>query len=90
MIDFLIFLYGIGLMMATYSYASYVLKIPGKAPQVVVRRIQELHTHPKELEEKYRPFHEKLLQPIAERIVQLIKVNRLTKLELRKLANGGA
>lgn len=84
MIDFLIFLYGIGLMMATYSYASYVLKIPGKAPQVVVRRIQELHTHPKELEEKYRPFHEKLLQPIAERIVQLIKINRLTKLELEE------
>lgn len=84
MIDYLIFLYGIGLMMATYSYASYVLKIPGKAPQVVVRRIQELHTHPKELEEKYRPFHEKLLQPIAERIVQLIKVNQLTKLELEE------
>lgn len=55
MIDFLIFLYGIGLMMATYSYASYVLKIPGKAPQVV-RRIQELHTHPKELEENTGPF----------------------------------
>lgn len=84
MFDLVILFYGLFLMFATYSYATYRLKIPSRAPMVLVRRIKEANLSEKELDEKYKPLHEKLLQPFAEWIVRNVKLNRLSRLELEE------
>ncbi len=84
MFDLVIFIYGIILMFMAYSYAIYMLKIPGKASMVMVRRIKEVNLNEKELENKYKPIHQKFLQPVAEWLIKSIRINKLTKIELQE------
>ncbi len=82
--NLLMLLLGLVLMMATYSYATFRLKIPSRVPMVMVQRIKNSHLSEKELENKYKPFLERLLQPVAEIIVKNVKLNRLSRLELEE------
>ncbi|MBS4020858.1 MAG: type II secretion system F family protein [Dethiobacter sp.] len=84
MFDLIILFYGFMLAAFTFSFVSYKLKIPGKAPMVLVRRIENINLSEKELDEKFKPLHEKLLQPIARAIVRGVKLNRLTRMELEE------
>lgn len=79
--------YGLIFMVLTYSVMNYKLMIPGKTSMVIVRRIKELNISEKELEKKYRPLHEKILQPIAEAIIKNVKLNRLSKMEMEDKLN---
>lgn len=79
--------YGLFFMVLTYSVMNYKLMIPGKTSMVIVRRIKELNISEKELEKKYRPLHEKILQPIAEAIIKNVKLNRLSKMEIEEKLN---
>ncbi len=90
MLDIILLVYGLILMFAVYSFALYKLKVPSKAPMVMVRRIQDVGLSEKVLEEKYKPLYEKILQPIAVAITKNIKLNRLSHMELQdKLAMAG-
>lgn len=87
MFDLMLTVFGFIWMLAVYSFTAYRLKIPNKAPQVIVRRIRDVGLTEKELEEKYKPLHEKVLQPIAVAITKNIKLNRLSKMELQDKLN---
>ncbi len=87
MFNLIVIAYGLFFMLLTYSVMNYKLMIPGKASMVVVRRIRELNISEKELENKYKPLHEKILQPIAETIIKNVKLNRLSKMEMTEKLN---
>lgn len=81
---------GVFLSMFVYSAVSYRLMLPGRTPMAVVRRIKDISLNEKELGEKYRPVHEKILGPLAERIVSSVKLHKLSKMELEeKLSMAG-
>jgi len=90
MFDLILISCGLTLLFLTYSAASYKLMIPGRAPMAVVRRIRDINLSEKELEEKYRPLHEKILGPLAAWLVGSIKLHKLSKMELEeKLSMAG-
>jgi Flp pilus assembly protein TadB len=82
--------YAFVMMLVVYILLHHKMKIPSRAPLVIVRRIQDVGLTERELEEKYRPLHEKILYPLAAGITKSIKINRLSRLELQdKLAMAG-
>ncbi len=84
MFNLIIYSYGLVLMFMVYSYMTYKLQIPGKAPMVLIRRIKDINIPESELDKKYKPLHEKMIESIAYILVKSIRMNKLSHLELEE------
>lgn len=82
MFDVFTVIFGLVVVTIIYAHVDYRTKTPSKISSSLVQRIKDMDLTSKELEKKYQSLSNKVFQPIAEVLINNIKINRLSKMEL--------